>query len=229
MLLKEARRLLSLEPHDFTVWEIFKMCNASWVYNEELGGPHAILTSGKHSNAYFNLNAIAMFPDFCEFIASVFVKKLAKSWMTVEDVDVVLTSTFAATSFGQEVAKQLRALFVFTEKKDNNQIWTGRFELPVGSKVLHFEELITTMSTTKKVDDAVSELPISLIKHGGKIVIGAIVHRPNALPKTYSDHKIVSLIEMEVHNWDPSECPLCKTGSQPLRPKNNWAEFMEYQ
>ncbi len=228
MLLKEARRILSLKGNP-TVLEIFKMCNASWVYNKGLGGPHAVLTSGLHSDAYFNLNAVAMFPNFCESIASVLVSRLAKFGIIGEDVDVVLTSTFAATSFGQKIAESLQALFVFTEKKDNDQVWTGRFELPVGSNVLRFEELITTMSTTEKVNDAVSKLPISLIGHGDKTVIIAIVHRPNRLPIDYPGYKIISLIEIDVHNWNPAECPLCKAGSQPLRPKDNWTEFMKYQ
>jgi len=229
MSLKETRSLLSLEPNDYTVWEIFKKCNASWVYDVEKGGPHAVLTSGKHSNAYFNLNAVAMFPDFCEFIASVFVRKLAEFGIAEEDVDVVLSSTFAATPFGQEIARSLRALSVFTEKKDSDQVWTGRFKLPVGCNVLHFEELITTMSTTRKVDDAVSGLPINLIRRSGKIVIGTIVHRPSDLSKTHPGHRIVPLIEMEVKNWNRLECPLCDIDSPALQPKQNWAEFMKYQ
>lgn len=228
MLLEEARRILSLRDN-LTVWEIFKMCNASWVYNKELGGPHAVLTSGKHSNAYFNLNAVTMFPNFCESIAFAFVQKLTSFGITEKAVDVVLASTFAATALGQEIAKLLQALFVFTEKKDSDQVWTGRFELPEHSSVFHFEELITTLSTTKKVDEAISKLNISPVKVEDKIVVGTIVHRPNSLPINYPGHRIIPLIEMEVHNWDRSKCPLCEIGSQSLRPKQNWIEFMKYQ
>jgi len=229
MLLRKMKRLLDLDARDLTIQKIFKMCDASWIYKKECGGPHATLTSGNHSDAYFNLNAVAMFPNFCEFIASAFVEKLAKFGIVKKDIDVVLTSTFAATSFGQEIAKALQALFVFTEKKNKDQVWTGRFELPFGSKMLHFEELITTMSTTKKVDNAVSELSTRVIEYNGKKVIGTIVHRPNSLPVNYPCYWIIPLIEMEVHNWKPSECPLCETGSEPLRPKENWAKFMKHQ
>ncbi|GAF76555.1 unnamed protein product, partial [marine sediment metagenome] len=36
---------------------------------------------------------------------------------------------------------------------------------------------------------------------------------------------VVALIEKAIWAVDPSECPLCKQGSKPLRPKTNWKKL----
>jgi orotate phosphoribosyltransferase len=36
---------------------------------------------------------------------------------------------------------------------------------------------------------------------------------------------IISLVTLKTNEWEPSECPLCKSGSKPIKPKEteeNW-------
>jgi orotate phosphoribosyltransferase len=37
--------------------------------------------------------------------------------------------------------------------------------------------------------------------------------------------KIVALIDQAMPMWVADECPLCKEGSEPVRPKDNWARL----
>jgi hypothetical protein len=37
--------------------------------------------------------------------------------------------------------------------------------------------------------------------------------------------KIRALLTPVIHAWPPADCPLCKAGSQPVRPKSNWNEL----
>lgn len=205
------------------------MAGASWVYQGLPGEPHALLTSGLHSDGYFNVNAVTQFPNLCKNLAGKLINRSMLDWLGSKDVDVVVSSSFAAITFGAEVAGQLDAMFVFTEKNGKDQIWTGRFELPAGVQVLQVEDLITTLSTTKKVKEAVSKAnpEIEFLENNGKTLVATVVHRPVKLSE-YPDYEVIPLMELEIHNWESGECPLCEEGSYALRPKPSWQEFQRY-
>lgn len=231
MDLGKAREILEIE--DGSPEEILNQCDAIWMYQGKENEPHAILTSGKHSDGYINLNAVLQFPNLCQILAKQLVQKWIDEWWRApyENVDVVVSSTFAATSLGEEVAKQLGAMFVFTEKDGDQQKWSGRFELPKGAKILQTEELITTLITTRKVKEAVltSNPEVEFLEVGGKTLVITVIHRPEKFPIPDDDYEVVSLIPKEIHNWDPDKCPLCKNGSIALKPKPNWQRFIEHR
>lgn len=147
----------------------------------------------------------------------------------VGEVDWVISSPYAAITFGHEVAKELGAIFMFCEKdpedpKGKRMVWR-RMQIPAGAKVLQVEELITTSSTFKEIRRAVNEgngSPVNFIS-----TVGAFVHRPAQLPIEYDGRKVVALVEVaiQVFDPDPATCPYCAVGSLRLRPKAHWAEL----
>jgi len=209
---------------------IMKRCNAFWIYQANAGkpGPHAILASGKHSDGYINTNAVLMYPNLCQSLAKSLIKQTEKYGIT--RADAVVSSSYAAITLGQEFARQMDALFFFTEKDGENQKWSGRFEIPAGVKsVLQVEELITTLSTAQKVRQAFLDAnpDIGFVKDvNGKTVVATIVHRPEKLPCVYPDCQIIPLMELAIRTWKPEECPLCKAGSEPLKPIPYWDKFV---
>jgi orotidine-5'-phosphate decarboxylase len=228
-ILEKIRKILEIEEGQPE--ELLKNCNAIWIYSGKEGEPHALLASGKHSDGYINLNAVLQFPNLCQILAHKLIEKLKAQGITREKIDAVASSSFAAITFGQEVARQLNVLFVFTEKEGDEQKWSGRFELPKGCRILQVEELVTTLGTTEKVKKAILEKnpDVRFLEIDGKTVVATIFHRPDRLPIDYPHYKVIALIEKEIHNWDPNECPLCQKGSEALKPKQNWQKFLEYQ
>jgi orotidine-5'-phosphate decarboxylase len=203
--------------------------NAIWTFRGSPGEPHALLASGKHSDGYINLNAVLQSPALCETFAEQLATKLRAQGITKETVDVVVSSSYAAIVFGYAVAKQLGVDFIFTEKLENQQIFGERFVLAPGARILQVEELITTLKTAKGVKDAVlnNNPEAKFVQLDGKTVVATVIHRPDKLPITYEDYTVVALIEKEIHAWDPDGCPLCKNGSEPLKPKQNWQRFLQ--
>ncbi len=128
-----------------------------------------------------------------------------------------------------EVARLKRAVFVFTEKTGEEQIWSGRFDVPEKATFVHVEDLITTTGTVDKVhNEMIKAVPnIQFSGINGKAIVLSVVHRPERL-MVYPNYEVVSLIEQEVHSWEQSECPICKKGSEPLKPKPNWAKFQYF-
>lgn len=204
----------------------FGPADAFWEHDDNSENPHAELTSGKCSNAFFDCIRILCYPNICEILAHQLAKNIRHE-LTVNGsrIDWVVSSSYAAITFGHELAKALCAKFGFTEKDPTDakkQIWQ-RMVIPKDSVVLQAEELITTSQTFKEVRRAIEEgnpEPVEFLP-----IVGTLVHRPPELPAYYGDAKIIALIEKEVWAVDQSECYLCKAGSKRFRPKTHWKEL----
>ena len=205
--------------------EVFNLCNAFWTYNGR--GPHALLTSGKHSDGYIDCSKVLKFTNLRDILAQRMVEEVLFPIIGgFIEVDYIISSSMAAIPFGDGVATYLGASFIYTEKVGGVQR-LKRFDISSRAKILQVEELITTMKTTRQVTNAIIEKnkSVEFVKdENGKVVVLTLVHRPEKLP-VESDYRVLPLVELEIHNWTPEECPLCKAGSKALKPKENWVVF----
>lgn len=234
-----------LNPRDFvdsdipeeTILHWLDCCDAFWRHDGDPARPHAELSGGACSNAYVNLSKVLCYPTLTEIMAQQLVKKLhagctAKDhgWTGFSQVDWVVGSPYAAITFSYEVAKLMKAIHGFAEKdhedpKKKKMLWPERFSILKGKSVLQVEELITTSGTFQEVRRAIcqaqhQEQPVLFMP-----IVATIVHRPPKLPAHYDGVQVVSLVEMEVWAVPPEECPLCKAGSQRVRPKSHWGQL----
>jgi len=203
--------------------------NAYWVYKGKprSEAPHAKLTSGKCSNGFIDCLKVLRYPGLAEILGRQLGRKLKSEG--IGNVGWVISSPYAAITFGNEVAKELGAIFMFCEKdpkdtKEKEMLWR-RMQIPEGERVLQVEELITTSSTFKEIRRAVeagNTAPVNFIPE-----IGSLVHRPEKLPMEYDGRRVIALIEKEIQIFSPGAqtCPYCAVGSQPIRPKQHWAEL----
>jgi orotate phosphoribosyltransferase len=206
----------------------FKMFDAAWEHDGNIKSPHAELSSGKCSNAFFDCMRVLCYPNISEILAYQLVKRLLSNGLG-EKIDWVVGSSYAAITFSYEVARKLSAKHGFTEKDPDDpkkQMWR-RLTIPKGSVVLQVEELITTSNTFREVRRAIEEGNSEKVNF--LPFIGTIVHRPPKLPISYTINsnpiKVVSLIEKEVWSVEPEKCPLCEAGSPRYRPKTHWKEL----
>jgi len=211
---------------------LFKVCNAIWIHNGNPQGPHALLTSGRHSDGYVDVSQILKFTNLRDILAERVIEEiLLPTGISDSGVDYIVSSSMAAIPFGDGVATYLGGIsFVYAEKVNGVQR-LKRFEIPKKAKILQVEELITTMKTTRQVTEAVisKNKNVEFVRdRDGKIVVLTLVHRPEKLPIEYPDYRILPLVELEIHNWTPESCPLCKAGSEALKPKSNWELFLKY-
>lgn len=217
-----------LSPDRLLSW--FKSEGAYWTYEGEPSphNPHAELTSGLCSNGFFDCLIVLRYPNIAEILGRQLARRLIRGgWIPAGQVDWVVSSAYAAITFGHEVAKALGAIFMNTEKDpadSKKQLWQ-RMTIPEGATVLQVEELITTSGTFQEVRRAVEEgnvlKPVSFLS-----VVGTLVHRPPKLPAEYAGgRKVIAMVEKEIQNFDPKKCPYCNVGSQRYRPKTHWKEL----
>lgn len=216
----------ALEPEHILQW--FKNENACWLYEGEPSPkkPHAELTSGLCSEGYFDCSLVLRYPNIAEILARKLALKLQEGG--IGQVDWVVSSSYAAITFGHEVAKALGAIFMPVEKDPadpagKKMVWR-RMTIPAEARVLQIEELVTTSGTFQEVCRAVEEgnliKPVNFIP-----TVGALVHRPSELSVEYNGRRVVAVIEKAIRNFNQKDCPYCAVGSPRYRPKMHWKEL----
>ena len=109
-----------------------------------------------------------------------------------------------------EVGRMLGARTIFAERKDGKMELRRGFEILPGERVLVVEDVVTTGGSTKEVIELVNQAKGSLVG------VSCIVDRSNG--KVQFDTKQFSVLQLQVVTYQPSDCPLCKNGSQAIKP-----------
>ncbi|MBN1754653.1 orotate phosphoribosyltransferase [bacterium] len=172
---------------------------------------HFVLTSGLHSGKYFQCAQLLQYPDYTEFAARELLLKLSPL-----QVDLVISPALGGIVIGYEVARQLGVRSIFAERKEGPLVLRRGFKIEKGEKCLVIEDVVTTGGSTQEVIDVV-------LANGGEVAAaGVLVDRSGG--RANFRYKMASLIQVDVKNWQPDECPLCKQnipfdkpGSRPIK------------
>lgn len=164
---------------------------------------HFLLTSGRHSNQYFQCAKVLQYPNYTSDVCSV----LANHFRNFE-IDTVIAPAMGGIIVGYEVARQLGKRSIFTERENNQMTLRRGFSLSENEKVLVCEDVVTTGGSVFEV--------IEIVKSFNAKVIGvaSIVDRSNG--KVDFGYPFKSSLQLEVKSFLPVECPICKEGNIPL-------------
>ena len=210
----------------------YRWKEALWIHSGDSRQPHALLTSGNHSNGYFNsrpvIADVPMLRDAVSDLFEVFISQGGE----VSDVEMVVGPQTGATKMaklsGQLVSSltRRRCLFASPAKCQESgrkfMVFTGE-ECPLVSNrfALLCDDVLTTGSSVK--------VTVSAIEEAGGFVLPYILVLVNRSGLSEVDGmKIVALIDYPMPVWTPEECPLCKVGSEAIRPKDNWERLNEF-
>ncbi len=166
---------------------------------------HFLLTSGRHSNVYFQCAKVLQYPDYCEMICR-YIADHFKSY----GIDTVISPAIGGIIVGQEVARQLNKRSIFAEREDKALTLRRGFSLEQGERVLVCEDVVTTGGSVFEV--------IEIVKGSGAVVegVGFIVDRSNT--KVNFRFPQFSAVKIDAVSFSPEECPLCKKGIQLVKP-----------
>ena len=166
---------------------------------------HFCLTSGLHSDTYFQCAKLYQYPDVVEKLA----KELAKKLKDVE-FDTIVAPAIGAVIFGYEVAKQAKKRNLFVERKDGIMQLRRGYSLKKGEKVVIVEDVITTARTIFETKEAIKEFDCEVV------AIACIVDRTQG--KLNNEFKIYSLLQSSPVTYEPDNCPLCKQNIELVKP-----------
>ena len=166
---------------------------------------HFCLTSGLHSDTYFQCAKLYQYPDIVETLA----KELAKKLENIE-FDTIVATAIGAVIFGYEVAKQSKKRNLFVERKDGKMELRRGYQLKKGEKVVIVEDVITTARTIFETKEAIKEFECEVKG------VACIVDRTQG--KLDDQFKIYSLLQSSPVTYEPDNCPLCKQGIELVKP-----------
>ncbi|MCX6150098.1 MAG: orotate phosphoribosyltransferase [Ignavibacteriales bacterium] len=187
-----------MSPNQNEIMDIF-------LKTEALLNGHFLLTSGRHSNQYFQCAKVLQYPDYTEQVC----KKIADYFKTF-DIETVISPAMGGIIVGQEVARQLGKRSIFAEREEKKLSLRRGFEIKPGEKILVCEDVVTTGGSVFETIEIVK-------KAGGQVVgVGFIVDRSNG--KVQFGFPQVSALKLDVVSYSAEECPLCKEGIPVVKP-----------
>jgi orotate phosphoribosyltransferase len=170
---------------------------------------HFQLTSGLHSDRYFQCARVLQYPHYTELLCG----ELARSFRPA-GIEVVIAPALGGIVVGQEVGRQLRARTLFAERKEGVMQLRRGFDIAPSEKVLVCEDVVTTGGSVSEV--------IALVRERGGSVAGVafIVDRSGGKVKFPMDPGGIqcSLMAMDVVAYEPRDCPLCAKGLPLVKP-----------
>ncbi len=169
---------------------------------------HFLLSSGRHSNQYFQCARLLQEPARAEKLARALAQKITA------EVDVVVGPAMGAVVWAHEMARALGVRALFTERADGAFTLRRGFELAPGERVLVVEDVLTTGGSAREV--------LALLRELGArpVAVGAIVNRSGGNPFEADELPLFTLAAVQAQSWTPADCPLCASGKGgvPVKP-----------
>ncbi len=203
----------------------YKKKGALWIHDGNPERPHALLTSGNHSNGFFNSKPVIADEPLLKEAAEDLLKKFNSSG-DIWDIEVVVGPQTGGTKLAELIAKTVEKQTSIgcrfaSPAKDNtggvkSMVFTEEEKLIIrGKKCLLGEDVLTTGGSVELAAKAITDA-------GGSILPFILVLVNRSGKEEVSGKKIIALIDEEMPIWEPANCPLCKDGSLEVRPKDHW-------
>lgn len=170
---------------------------------------HFLLSSGLHSPKYLQCALALQVPKDAAFYGAEIVGKLVGDGLA-DGITTVASPAIGGLVIGFAVAQSLGVRFIWTERQNGEMTLRRGFTINDNEKILVVEDVITTGGSTR-------ECIAALGSHGGKVVAAAsIIDRSNGTADVGVPR--ISLVSLDVPSYSAEVCPLCATGSQPIKP-----------
>jgi len=164
---------------------------------------HFLLTSGRHSNQYFQCAKVLQYPEYTSQICA-----LIANHFKDHEIDTVIAPAMGGMIVGYEVARQLNKRSIFTERENKEMTLRRGFSLSKGEKVLVCEDVVTTGGSVFEVIEIVK-------KFGAEIVgVGSIVDRSNGIVDF--GYEFFPSLRLNAVSYSPEDCAICKEGKLEL-------------
>ena len=187
---------------------------------------HFLLSSGRHSDRYFQCAKLLQYPDKAAAAFSVVAEKIRRDIRDGKlEIEAVAGPALGGIIAAYELGRQLGLPVFFTERDDTGTMVLRRgFEIRPGQKILIVEDVVTTGKSS-------GECAAALEKLGGIITALACLvdRRSESSGKTEGDAEIFGsrkappwlfypACRVDAVNWEPDSCELCAKGIPAIKP-----------
>lgn len=162
---------------------------------------HFKLTSGLHSDTYFEKFQVLQHPRYVEQLCTEMARRFRD-----DNIQLVVGPTTGGVLLAYEVGKQLGTRGIFAEKGDTGgRVLKRGFRINPGERVLVVDDVLTTGgSVTDTID---------VVKQNGGVLAGVALLVDRTGGETDFGVRTEALLSLKVDKFDPAECPLCRAGT----------------
>ncbi|MDD2716434.1 MAG: orotate phosphoribosyltransferase [Candidatus Wallbacteria bacterium] len=172
---------------------------------------HFLLSSGKHSDTYFQMALALQHYDIAMEIA----EQIA-SLYTGEMIDTVIGPAVGAVILAYEVARTFEARAIYSERDQSGAMTLRRgFEILPGERVLIVEDVFTTGGSVDLVAQLVESFDAEVVG------ISTIVNRSAVKTPKVRGTSVKSLLKVNAALYETADCPLCKKKLPLIKPGTN--------
>lgn len=175
--------------------------------SEALLTGHFLLTSGLHSPQYLQCALVLQHPPIAAALGAALAACLTK---LAAPPRAVLAPAMGGIVVAHEVARSLGARAIFAERQEGALRLRRGFSIAPGETCFVVEDVVTTGGSTletievaRRAGGVVTAAGTLINRSGGKADLGV----PNS-----------ALAHLDIPTYSPGQCPLCQSGSTPVKP-----------
>lgn len=169
---------------------------------------HFILSSGLHSDTYFQCAKVLQYPKYL----SMFGEILSNHFSHL-DIDKVISPAIGGIVLGTEVGRQLNKKTIFSERSEGNMKLRRGFNINKNENILIIEDVLSTGGSIKEVIDLISQYK------GNVVGVGVIVDR--SLSPVFIHENFFSITSQEAKIFDKNNIPSELQGITAIKPGSN--------
>jgi orotate phosphoribosyltransferase len=189
------------DPANEHLLAMFKDCQA-------LLHGHFRLTSGKHSEWYFEKIRLIERPEVLDGIVDLLVDKIDAAG---SDFDYVISPAYGAIAIGFLTACKMGKRFAFTQRVEEKMTFRSGWQGLDGARAIIVEDILTTGGSIQEVVAALKERGVSVCG------IYVLVDRTAGAVKVEGE-PVSCLLPLKVEAYEPEDCPLCRAGIPLTKP-----------
>ncbi len=168
---------------------------------------HFRLTSGLHSNRYLQCALVLQHPRHAADLG----KELAQRMCELAAApSLVIAPALGGILVAHEVARALGVRALFAERQDGLLNLRRGFRIEPGERCFVVEDVVTTGGSTRETMNVVT-LAGGIVSAAGSLIDRSGGRTDLGVPR-------VALAVLDVPNYPPETCPLCKAGSRAIKP-----------
>jgi len=174
---------------------------------------HFLLSSGKHSDRYFQCARLLQYPEKAAAVLSDVAQRLKADISSGKlAVDAVVGPAMGGIIVAYELARLLGLSALFTERDDNGVMCLRRgFTVKPGQQILIAEDVVTTGKSSGECAAALDAL-------GAQVTALACLVDRRAQDVQDIDWPMYCALRVNVEIWDADDCMLCKKGIPAVKP-----------
>ena len=169
---------------------------------------HFILSSGLHSDTYFQCAKVLQYPKYL----SMFGEILSNHFSHL-DIDKVISPAIGGIVLGTEVGRQLNKKTIFSERSEGKMKLRRGFKVNENEKILIIEDVLSTGGSIKEVVDLISQYK------GNVVGVGVIVDR--SLSPVFIHDNFFSITSQKAKIFDKNNIPSKLQGIPAITPGSN--------